>query len=102
MASSALANASVCEGPCAMQPGSSGTSATNAWSSSLQNMMISYLLSTLALPQIVPENDATNLLHLVRLRFCAISLKIDLLLDASFAEYMMTSASPLGKTERQQ
>ena len=43
IASCALARAPSCVGPCAEQPGSSGTSATKAASSSLQYMMTSYL-----------------------------------------------------------
>jgi hypothetical protein len=83
-----------------MQPGSSGTSATNASSSSLQKMMISYLFSTLALPKIISKNSSPNLLYLVGLGLRAISLKVNLLFDTSLTEYVVTSASPFDETER--
>lgn len=85
-----------------MQPGSSGTSATKASSSSLQKMMISYLFSISAFPKIVPQDDDPNLLHLIGLRFGAVSLKVDQLVDSRPDEQVVASADSLREAEREQ
>ena len=85
-----------------MQPGSSGTSATKAASSSLQKMMISYLFSKSALPKVVPKNQGANLLHLVRFCFRAIALQVDLFVNSRFSENVMTSTGSLDETQRDQ
>jgi hypothetical protein len=82
-----------------MQPGNSGTSAMNDSSSSLQKMMISYLLSTLALLKVIPQNDRTNLLHLIWLRFSTVALQVDLLINSRFGEDMMASTRALLEAE---
>jgi hypothetical protein len=98
-ASSAFAKASACDAPCAMQPGNSGTSAMNDASSSLQKIMISYLFSKLVLLKVIPQNDRTNLLHLIWLRFSAITLQVDLLVDSHLAKNVMASARSLFKAK---
>jgi hypothetical protein len=62
-------------------------------------MMISYLLPTSILPQIISKNNTSHLLYLVGLGLRAVSLKIDLLLDAWLTEYVVTSTGALDKTK---
>jgi hypothetical protein len=63
--------------------------------------MISYLFSTLALPEIVPKYDATNLFHLIGLGLRTVALKIYLIVDACLAEQVVTATDPFGKAESQ-
>lgn len=78
-----------------MQPGSSGTSATKAESSSLQKMMISYRFSISVFPKIVPQDDDSNLLHLVGLRLGSVPLEVDQFLDSGLDEHMVAPGDSL-------
>lgn len=64
--------------------------------------MISYLFSMSALSQIIANDDGTNLLHLICLCFCSITLQVDQLLDARLAEHVMASTRALHETQRKQ
>src|SRR5205085_6223436 len=83
-----------------MQPGSSGTSATNARSSSLQKIMISYRFpTTLFLCQMILQDYCPNLSHLIRLRVRSFALKIDLFFDTCLREHVMTASSAFDEAE---
>jgi len=64
-------------------------------------MMISYLFSTLALPEIVPNYDGPNLLHLIGLSLRTLTLQIYLFVDTDLAEHVMTASGPFRKAKRQ-
>jgi hypothetical protein len=65
-------------------------------------MMISYLFSISAFPKIVPQDDDPNLLHLIGLRFGAVSLKVDQLVDSGPDEHVVAPADSLREVERKQ
>ena len=97
MAALTLASASSWVGPCAAHPGNSGTSATYVWSSSLQKIMISYLI--MPKRQAVLQNNSSHLPDLVRFCVATVTPKIDPLLDIGFAEEMMASADARFKSQ---
>jgi hypothetical protein len=64
--------------------------------------MISYLLAISTLPKIIPNDDVTDLLDLVRFGFRAIALQIDLFFDPCFPEHVMAAEGAFGEAQRQQ
>jgi len=46
--------------------------------------------------------NCPNLFHLIWLRFCAFSLKVNLLFDTRLAEHMVTPAGPLCETQTEE
>lgn len=70
-----------------MHPANSGTSATKAQSSSLQEMMVSYLCSVS--PKMIPRNYPLHLSHLIGLRVGTVSLKVDSFFDVFTSKDVM-------------
>src|SRR5690606_14195366 len=81
-----------------MQPGNSGTSATNESSSSLQKMITSYRL-LIVKSHLVPQQNVSDLLHLVRLRFRSLGLQIDYLYNPFLPEDMVVSLDSPRETQ---
>ena len=103
IASCALATASAGVPPWAMQPGSSGTSTTKAASSRLQVTTSSYLWARSASQcQIVLEDGAPNLSHLVVLRVATVALQTEYLVNPRSAEDVVAAANPFRESERVQ
>jgi hypothetical protein len=92
IASFTAMRASCCVGPCAMQPGNSGTSARYASSSLLQYKMISYLVVSTG--KAILHNNSPYLSHLVRFGMTAVPLQVDPFLHARFSEQMMAASRP--------
>jgi len=65
-------------------------------------MMTSYLVSMSTLPEIVADYYYPSLLHLIRLGFRSVTLKIYLLLDTRFSEDVMTASGSFREAERHQ
>jgi hypothetical protein len=97
MASFTAARALCWVDPCAMQPGSSGTSARYVSSSLLQYRMISYLVVSTG--GAILHNNRLYLTDLVRFCVTSVSLKIDPFLHARLSEQMMAAVHPERKSK---